>query len=252
MTKSKTTAAAKDHNTKYAEAINREHDQAQMHAQTAIDHAIRCGELLIAMKKRLKHGEFQDWVKAHCCFSHDTCNVYMRATRKKTRGLVFSSLAALLAYERSEKRGRPEKFIRQHLITPDFGLPEGHDADAWAYAQAATTLLRDIMTHIRYLDPITMARGAIPGAELYAMEALVHRMHWITSELRNVIAQRIVGKPMVRFSDLEWSEIGELMNAAPDKKLLRHASKLCDQQDAEEREQVQRMNGHQSTTVVET
>jgi hypothetical protein len=63
----------------YAEEINS--DYAQLRAsmiEAAVPHAIRIGQKLIAQKARMKRGEFMPWVKAHCEFSHESANVFMR------------------------------------------------------------------------------------------------------------------------------------------------------------------------------
>ncbi len=191
---------------KYADAINDAHAQAQACAQSAIEHAIRCGELLIAQKRRLKHGEFQDWVRDHCTFSHDTANVYMRATRKKTRGLVFSSLAALLAYERTEKSPkRAGYFIDEQLSIDDLRLPEGHDPKDWAYARQAAKLLARIALHIRYADPLRVARGALRD-EYDAIDASARVIHGFVAELRNGISYARSGKPIISMNDLPFAE----------------------------------------------
>jgi len=64
-----------------ADDINREHQLARRHANDAIKHAIRCGELLIQKKAELPHGTFTSWIVANCKFKQATANNYMRAAQ---------------------------------------------------------------------------------------------------------------------------------------------------------------------------
>lgn len=64
-----------------AAEINAEHQLAIESASGAVTHAIKCGELLIEQKSRLKHGEFGAWIAKHCKFSQATANNYMRAAQ---------------------------------------------------------------------------------------------------------------------------------------------------------------------------
>jgi hypothetical protein len=63
------------------EEINQEHHLARSCAETAVQHAVRCGELLVEQKARLEHGEFGNWIAAHCEFSQATANNYMRSAQ---------------------------------------------------------------------------------------------------------------------------------------------------------------------------
>jgi DNA adenine methylase len=64
------------------QAIEDEHQAALGAARSAINHAIRCGELLIQAKADLSHGAWAAWVDAHCTFSHRTATGYMRLARE--------------------------------------------------------------------------------------------------------------------------------------------------------------------------
>jgi hypothetical protein len=63
------------------EQINEQHRLARSTADQAIEHAIRCGQLLIEQKKRVGHGNFGNWIAANCAFSQATANNYMLAAR---------------------------------------------------------------------------------------------------------------------------------------------------------------------------
>ncbi|MGP8165527.1 MAG: DUF3102 domain-containing protein [Steroidobacteraceae bacterium] len=62
-----------------AAEINKEHrlkvlaDRcASRHKAIAVQHAIKCGQLLIKQKEKLQHGEFNVWIRAHCNFKRST------------------------------------------------------------------------------------------------------------------------------------------------------------------------------------
>ena len=78
-----------------AEAINREHALACDQAKTAIQHGIRCGELLAAKKAELTHGEFMPWVAAHCVFKYSTAARYMKAAKQISTGVEILALSDL-------------------------------------------------------------------------------------------------------------------------------------------------------------
>ncbi len=99
-----------------AKAINKEHRLAKQSAETAVEHAIWCGELLIQKKKNFQHGEWQAWVEGNCEFSYQSAAIYMKAARQKSNGLDFSSLRSLYG---PDKHSSPNDIPRE---TPD--LPE--------------------------------------------------------------------------------------------------------------------------------
>jgi len=58
--------------------INHEHDLFQQSMQTGLEHAIRCGELLIEAKGWTEYGEFQGWIENNCSFAYRTAAQYMK------------------------------------------------------------------------------------------------------------------------------------------------------------------------------
>jgi hypothetical protein len=79
-----------------AEDINREHGLARQHAESAVQHAIRCGKLLTAKKCELTHGSFQAWIAANCDFQYSTAARYMKAAKVNLYGTVeISTLSKL-------------------------------------------------------------------------------------------------------------------------------------------------------------
>lgn len=91
-----------------AKDINDEHKLAKRYAEDAVAHAIRCGELLVAMKKKLGHGDFGPWVEKHCEFTHRHARRYMEATRKTDSRVRFDSLRQLLGVEPKPQKPRDQ------------------------------------------------------------------------------------------------------------------------------------------------
>lgn len=62
-----------------AESVNEEHRLAKAGAENAVQHAIRCGQLLQQVKAGLAHGEFQAWIEGNCEFQYSTAARYLKA-----------------------------------------------------------------------------------------------------------------------------------------------------------------------------
>ena len=58
--------------------INQEHDMFQKSMRTGLEHAIRCGELLVEAKGWTDHGEWGEWVENNCKFSRMHAYRYMK------------------------------------------------------------------------------------------------------------------------------------------------------------------------------
>jgi hypothetical protein len=69
--------------TNIAAEINQQHDLASFHANTAISHAKRAGELLLQVKKSLRHGEFLPWVEANVTVTVRQAQRYINAALGK-------------------------------------------------------------------------------------------------------------------------------------------------------------------------
>jgi hypothetical protein len=61
--------------------IEAEHAATQLAAQSALEHAIRCGELLLEAKVKVGHGDWLPWLKANCSFRPRTARAYMQLAR---------------------------------------------------------------------------------------------------------------------------------------------------------------------------
>lgn len=66
-----------------AAEINSAHSLAMSHANIAIDHAKRAGELLLQVKNALPHGDFLPWIAANIAVSERQAQRYIRAALGK-------------------------------------------------------------------------------------------------------------------------------------------------------------------------
>jgi hypothetical protein len=83
--------------------INAEHRLAAGCAKQAVEHAIKCGRLLLEVQAELPHGEFMRWIGTNCNFKQSTASRYMRAAKQFSTGVEISSLSALFPSGRSKK-----------------------------------------------------------------------------------------------------------------------------------------------------
>src|ERR1051326_4295337 len=77
-----TTALVPDPLPTLASSIHEEHLACIEAARNSVEHARRCGELLIQAKTQVAHGEWGAWVEAHCGFADRTARMYMQIARR--------------------------------------------------------------------------------------------------------------------------------------------------------------------------
>jgi hypothetical protein len=65
-----------------AAQIEAEHQAAVGASRTALEHAVRCGELLIRAKSEIGHGDWIEWLEVNCSVRPRTAQVYMRLARE--------------------------------------------------------------------------------------------------------------------------------------------------------------------------
>lgn len=93
-TTTKASGTARESMATKAAEINQLHEQAFAKAAEAVDFARKAGELLLEVKDHLKHGQFQNWIEAHCSFSVRQSQRYMNAAlgkNKPTEGLFLKN-----------------------------------------------------------------------------------------------------------------------------------------------------------------
>lgn len=88
--------------------INEQHRLAANSAKDAVQHAIRCGELLLERKKKLPHGGFSEWITTNCEFAYSTAARYMNAAKQISTGVEIPSLSAVFPSGRKPKKPNME------------------------------------------------------------------------------------------------------------------------------------------------
>lgn len=89
--------------------INAEHGHVETYKHNTIQHAIRCGELLLEMKQRVGHGNWLAWVQEHFEASERTARNYMEIAKSaavadlRDDTTMRSALRALASPSRSKE-----------------------------------------------------------------------------------------------------------------------------------------------------
>ena len=108
------------------EQINAEHKACLDSANDALDHAMRCGELLIEAKQQCHHGEWSLWLADSFTGSDSTARAYMRIGRNreaieaKRQATADLTLERALQYIAPRREAAPnvEKLIDDALNGP--------------------------------------------------------------------------------------------------------------------------------------
>lgn len=80
-----------------ATEIREEHEQATHAFRRAVQHAVRCGELLEEVKARMPHGAWLPWLDEHFPASRRTAQGYMRLARSQdAQGIAHLGIAGAL------------------------------------------------------------------------------------------------------------------------------------------------------------
>jgi hypothetical protein len=68
-----------------AAEINEAHALALKHADSAVEQAMRCGNLLMEAKAKAPHGHWLPWLRQNVEFSERTAQAYMRIAQRFNR-----------------------------------------------------------------------------------------------------------------------------------------------------------------------
>ena len=100
-----------------AAKINDAHGHVEKAALSCVEHAQEAGHLLLEVKDKLGHGEYEDWIKANCKFSVRTAGVYLRlanelpkldeANRQRATDLSLRGVLKLLANPKTKVEAAP-------------------------------------------------------------------------------------------------------------------------------------------------
>lgn len=79
--------------------INDAHEKAASDARSAIEWAVKCGEMLSIVKQALPRGEFDGWVSERCDFKRATAYAYIKVSKSSNTARRFTSIRQALGYE---------------------------------------------------------------------------------------------------------------------------------------------------------
>ena len=96
-----------------AHAIETEHRAALAGFRATIDHAIRCGELLLQAKAGLPHGQWLPWINENLNLKPRQCQNYMRVA--ENREALNANLAAHLTIDQALTAIADRQPLRVHL-----------------------------------------------------------------------------------------------------------------------------------------
>lgn len=86
------TVAGEQLATRLAGEIRAEHEQAQEAFASAVEHAVRCGELLLEAKAQVGHGGWGAWLDEHFPASRRSAQGYMRLARHGAEAQALAHL----------------------------------------------------------------------------------------------------------------------------------------------------------------
>jgi hypothetical protein len=92
-----------------AEQINAEHRACEAAAVSAVEHAIRCGELLIEAKERAAHGGWLKWLSKNCDVSSRHAQRYMQLA--KDQGAIDATRVSDLSLRGAMRQLRESKAV---------------------------------------------------------------------------------------------------------------------------------------------
>jgi hypothetical protein len=92
--------------------INTEHQLFEGSMRNGLEHAVRCGQLLIKQKATLSHGEWLPWIMLNCEFAINRADVYMRlASAKLLSREQFKEVTSIRSALRLLNEPKPKKAL---------------------------------------------------------------------------------------------------------------------------------------------
>ncbi|MDP7216149.1 MAG: DUF3102 domain-containing protein [Rhodospirillales bacterium] len=116
--------------------IRAEYNAVRMAVETATQHAIRCGQLLIEAKDGFVHGQWLPWLQENCALSERSAQAYMRLARKY--GELDNAKAQRVADLPVRRAIKAITDERAENPTPDRGASPDR-IEAWAERQVNGT-----------------------------------------------------------------------------------------------------------------
>ncbi len=96
--------------------INAEHGHVETYKHNTIQHAIRCGELLLEMKQRVGHGNWLAWVQEHFEASERTARNYMEIAKSAAVADLHNDTTIRSALRALASRSQPKQPKKDQTI----------------------------------------------------------------------------------------------------------------------------------------
>jgi len=203
-----------------AEELRSEVDAAEADYQSAVQHAIRAGELLVEAKAQVKHGEWLPWLEANFPGSERSAQTYMRLARKSATVADLPTIGvavAALAPPKPDQPDRPEMstamaaVVAAHehawAVVDEAALGDDHLANAQRRVAAA-----EVITGAHSDDHVANARRLVAAAEAITGATRAAGRELLEDALREgnepcATALARAGSALMRLADLEpWDE----------------------------------------------
>lgn len=127
--------------------INAEHGHVETYKHNTIQHAIRCGELLLEMKQRVGHGNWLDWVQEHFEASERTARNYMEIAKSAAVAELRDDTTMRSALRALASRSRPKQPKKEQasemVDAPRAGLGKT-DRRTWAGVPARLSTIKRV------------------------------------------------------------------------------------------------------------
>ncbi len=124
-----------------AKDINEAHRLARATADSAIEHAVRCGQMLERKKIELDRGKFDSWVEKHCEFSRATAYNYIKHAKSGDLGAIRHLYDSGRSQSPPAKAGKSSNALDDSVKTAaekaPFSAPESPPAPSQKQAESA-------------------------------------------------------------------------------------------------------------------
>ena len=207
--------------------INAEHLACMQAAGKALEHAMRCGDLLMEAKAGCQHGDWQGWLAEHFEGSDRTARAYMQLA--DNRELLESKRQgpAVLGVEKALKMIAGPKSDAVH-VSHNTGQPE------WYTPLHILDAARKVLGEIE-LDPASseVAQETVQARKYYTAEQDGLSQAWCGNVWLNPPyatgqVEKFTNKLIGHFSCGDIQEAILLVNNATDTKWFQEALKWCD------------------------
>lgn len=125
-----------------AKQINEQHRLAVGSAETAIEHAIMCGQMLVDKKVSLAHGEFQEWIAKNCEFAYSTGARYMKVA-SSTDAVNLSAIRHIFPSGKPAEKSKSVEKLESVQISPAVDICNKPDAEKVDLCNEKKELCRD-------------------------------------------------------------------------------------------------------------